>query len=454
MRAHHRRSTPGRFIHHIGRDDMTQANVGYVPDGSGLTVRTGLNAADKAVASVQAGPTAPANPVAYELWFDTTAGALKQRDANNSAWIIIEKSNATVAPTVNNDTTEGYIRGSRWYGPTLTGVYTCVDATDGAAVWRETGDASSGVPSYFVVASSGPMTAGETPYPDGEVTVPISIQDAGSAAGTRGIINFIEGSNVTLTIADNAGQNRVDVTVAASAGAVAVEDEGTEILAAAARLNFTGSGVTVTDAGGNEATVAVSGAGATNAFGTITVSGQSDVVADAAPDTLTLVAGNGITITTSAGADSVTHAVSFAGTGSANTVARSDHTHTLYDTERMYAFSYSDKPGASQTISYPSLPGRTIRLANGLSSGADVQIVAGAASTGSADFVFSYSTDAGANWSSLGTIRISGRTKSIQTGFAQNYDLQGTYSIRCVAPSTPDATLANVGIVLKGTIIS
>lgn len=49
---------------------------------------------------------------------------------------------------------------------------------------------------------------------------------------------------------------------------------------------------------------------ATQAFGTIVVSGQSNVVADAAPDTLTLVAGTGITITTNAGADSITFATS------------------------------------------------------------------------------------------------------------------------------------------------
>lgn len=433
---------------------MTQANIGYVPDGSGYTVRSGFNTADKALASIQAGPIAPTNPVAYERWFDTNAGSLKQRTSDNLSWIILEKANAATAPTANNDTSDGYIRGSRWYGPTLSGVYTCVDATDGAAVWRETGDISGGVPSYFVVASSGPMTAGESAYPDGYTTVPVTVQKAGSEVGTRGVVNLIEGSNVTLTVTDNTGQNRVDVTVAATSGAVAVEDEGTQILAAASRLNFTGSGVTVSDAGGNEATVAVSGAGATNAFGTIAVSGQSDVVADAAPDTLTLVAGNGILVTTSAATDTVTHAVSFAGTGAANTAARSDHTHTMYDTERGFVFSYSEKPGASQTIAYPSLPGRTIRLASGLSSGNDVQTVAGAASTGSADFVFSYSADAGANWTTMGTIRISGRTKSVQSGFSANYDLQGTYSIRCVAPATPDATLANVGIVLKGTIIS
>lgn len=45
---------------------------------------------------------------------------------------------------------------------------------------------------------------------------------------------------------------------------------------------------------------------AQNAFKTIAVSGQSDVVADSPTDTLTLVAGTNITITTSAGSDSIT----------------------------------------------------------------------------------------------------------------------------------------------------
>jgi len=52
-----------------------------------------------------------------------------------------------------------------------------------------------------------------------------------------------------------------------------------------------------------------------NAFGTIAVSGQSDVIADTPSDTLTLVAGSNVTITTNAGADSVTISASAPGTG-------------------------------------------------------------------------------------------------------------------------------------------
>ncbi len=54
-----------------------------------------------------------------------------------------------------------------------------------------------------------------------------------------------------------------------------------------------------------------------NAFKTISVSGQSDVVADSAADTLTLVAGSNVTITTNAGSDSITIAASGGGSSAA-----------------------------------------------------------------------------------------------------------------------------------------
>ena len=62
---------------------------------------------------------------------------------------------------------------------------------------------------------------------------------------------------------------------------------------------------------------AISGANLTNidAFKTISVSGQSSVVADSVSDTLTLVAGSNMTITTNAGGDSITFASSGGGAG-------------------------------------------------------------------------------------------------------------------------------------------
>jgi hypothetical protein len=74
--------------------------------------------------------------------------------------------------------------------------------------------------------------------------------------------------------------------------------------------------VLTTDGNGNFAFSTVSGGGSGtggNAFGTIVVSGQSDVLADAPFDTLTFVAGSGIDITTNAAADTITFAANTSG---------------------------------------------------------------------------------------------------------------------------------------------
>lgn len=52
-----------------------------------------------------------------------------------------------------------------------------------------------------------------------------------------------------------------------------------------------------------------------NSFGTVSVSGQSDVVADSTNDSLTFVAGSNVTITTNAGTDTVTISSSAGGGG-------------------------------------------------------------------------------------------------------------------------------------------
>ena len=61
------------------------------------------------------------------------------KDATAGGTIYIKKSklDATSAPTVNNDTTEGYEVGSIWCDVTADKGYVCLDKTDGAAVWTE-----------------------------------------------------------------------------------------------------------------------------------------------------------------------------------------------------------------------------------------------------------------------------------------------------------------------------
>ena len=61
---------------------------------------------------------------------------------------------------------------------------------------------------------------------DDSTTQRIDIRSAGTLAGTRPAINFIAGSNVTVTAADNAGSNRVDVTIASTGGGTPASPSG------------------------------------------------------------------------------------------------------------------------------------------------------------------------------------------------------------------------------------
>lgn len=91
--------------------------------------------------------------------------------SNGSNWLAIKNEIAqTTAPTVNDDTGDGYVIGSRWVDTTNDKEYIALDVTSGAAVWKET-TAVGSVTSVFgrtgaVVAVSGDYTfaqIGSTP---------------------------------------------------------------------------------------------------------------------------------------------------------------------------------------------------------------------------------------------------------------------------------------------------
>lgn len=90
-------------------------------------------------------------------------------------------------------------------------------------------------------------------------------------------------------------------TIAVAGQSSIVADSTTDTLTIAA-----GTGITLTtDASTDTLTITNSATGA-NAFGNVAVAGQTTVAADGTNDTLTLVAGTGVTITTDATTDSVT----------------------------------------------------------------------------------------------------------------------------------------------------
>ena len=82
-----------------------------------------------------------------------------------------------------------------------------------------------------------------------------------------------------------------------------------------------GSGIQITTDAETDAITIQSTVTATNSFSTIQVSGQSNVVADTNSDSLTIVAGPGIEITTNAGSDSITITNTGGGGGGASGVS-------------------------------------------------------------------------------------------------------------------------------------
>ncbi len=128
--------------------------------------------------------------------------------------------------------------------------------------------------------------------------------------------------------------------------------------AAAARTALS-LGTLATQSGTFSGTSSGTNTGDQNLFSTIAVSGQSNVVADQASDTLTIVAGTNITITTDAGTDTITISASgggLSGTGSVdNAVLRADGTGGA--TLQNSAFVIADNATASpnNTVNHASI---------------------------------------------------------------------------------------------------
>ena len=140
-------------------------------------------------------------------------------------------------------------------------------------------------------------------------TATVIWQEEGVTQITAGTVDF-QGAGVTVT----SGGTKAIVTIPGGSGTPYTEGNGIDIdgsnvvsaeLATNGGLEFDGSGLavaydgtTIDVVGGNLSVIAYN-------FGTIAVSGQSNVVADAVSDTLNLVAGSNVTITTNAGSASI-----------------------------------------------------------------------------------------------------------------------------------------------------
>lgn len=65
---------------------MSQSDM-VIADQPGASFLADLNSVIAALATNSSGATEPATTYAYQVWADTTAGILKQRNAANTAWV-------------------------------------------------------------------------------------------------------------------------------------------------------------------------------------------------------------------------------------------------------------------------------------------------------------------------------------------------------------------------------
>ena len=132
----------------------------------------------------------------------------------------------------------------------------------------------------------------------GSGTVPVARL---GTAGTRDATTFLRGDNTWAVVSGGGTASDSFATIVVSGQSNVVADSATDTLTLVA-----GTGITITTDAGADSITITNSAAAANAFETIAVAGQSNVVADSATDTLTIAAGTGISITTDASTDTVT----------------------------------------------------------------------------------------------------------------------------------------------------
>ena len=129
-------------------------------------------------------------------------------------------------------------------------------------------------------------------------TLPSADGSSGQAITTdgSGALSFstISGSNTTYTVNSVTSGDNAIIRLTGS-------DSSTDDVTIAA-----GSNITISETGDTITIASTDTNTQTESFKTISVSGQSDVVADSSTDTLTLAAGDNITLTTNAGTDTIT----------------------------------------------------------------------------------------------------------------------------------------------------
>ena len=100
-----------------------------IANGTGAAVRSDLNGALAAIATINSGATAPTTTYAFQLWADTTTGLLKIRNAANSAFV-------TVGTLASTNLGLASLAGATFTGNVILATTTALELPDGTTGQR------------------------------------------------------------------------------------------------------------------------------------------------------------------------------------------------------------------------------------------------------------------------------------------------------------------------------
>ena len=201
----------------------------------------------------------------------------------------------------------------------------------------DTGDLTEGSNLYYTNARADARIALASIGDLSDVDITTNAPTSGQVLKWDGT-NFVPGTDLSGSAASDSF-----TTIAVSGQSNVVADSSTDTLTLVA-----GTGMTITtDASTDTITLASTATGTvTETFKTFAVSGQSSIVADAAEDTFTFVAGSGITLATDANTDSLT--ITASGSQLAQSAVWTEYVYTA--TANQTTFTGTDDN--SNTLSY------------------------------------------------------------------------------------------------------
>ena len=302
-------------------------------------------------ASVTVAETPPTTPTQGSLWFNSANGSLYiyYQDINSNQWVTPIVPAGLIGSGGSGGVDSGVAGRLAYYSASGTTVNDLAEvywhSHDGASMLHINGQLEVSAQKNFVRfhwdtladlnSEANPVTwhgmiahvheTGRVYVAHSAAWVPLALQSDIVSGGTTTIdqLSDVDTSTVapvngqalvwnssvsnwqpgTVSGGGGSGNSFTTLTVAGQSDVVA--DSATDILTFAG-----GTGITITTTPGTD-TVTFTNSGIPNSFATISVAGQTSVVADTSTDTLTLVAGTGITLTTNATTDTITVASGF-----------------------------------------------------------------------------------------------------------------------------------------------